>query len=380
MKTRLGLKGIANVFYMLGTGLLITGMILTFMVQPVSAVAGAGDYQLNLSHIACVDGQVEIHFVLLNVPDGITPGTLTYTYGTIQPGAHTGNVWHYTAYVASGYYDVTSASVVVDGVTVYLHNPDAYAGTYDCGPAATATSTLVPTQTFAPTATATATATFIPTETFRPTETILPTLTFTPTATLLPTETATTPVPPTATLTATATLEGTESPTPTSVSFYDLTFAFVCSLQGTTWHVTNPNMFDVTFSYSVNGGSVTDFTAPAGAMDLIFASAAPTTGQLNVSYVLNGVSKELSVVKTTACEINQPTPTPKPSQQSTLVPTLSAPRVLSTASVLIPVTGTDLMASSKASSGSSQSTLFELGAGFLGIGMIFQGASKRKNK
>jgi hypothetical protein len=70
--------------------------------------------------------------VLLNVPDGITPGTLTYTYGTIAPGANTGNVWHYTAHVADGYYDVTSASVDVDGVTVSLHNPSDYAGTYNC--------------------------------------------------------------------------------------------------------------------------------------------------------------------------------------------------------------------------------------------------------
>lgn len=92
------------------------------------------DYQLNLSHVMCVDGQVEIHFVLLNVPDGITPGTLTYTYGTIVPGNHTGNVWHYTDYKPGGYYDIQSASVVVDGATVNLHNPGAYAGTYQCSP------------------------------------------------------------------------------------------------------------------------------------------------------------------------------------------------------------------------------------------------------
>jgi hypothetical protein len=92
------------------------------------------DYQLNLSHIECVDGQVEVHFVLLNVPDGITPGTLTYTYGAISPGAHTGNVWHYTDHLGDGIYNITSASVVVDGVTVNLHNPGAYAGSYQCSP------------------------------------------------------------------------------------------------------------------------------------------------------------------------------------------------------------------------------------------------------
>jgi hypothetical protein len=95
------------------------------------------DYQLNLSHIECVEegegeNLVEVHFVLLNVPDGITPDTLTYTYGTIEPGAHTGNVWHYTDYLPDGYYNIASASVEVNGVTVSLHNPGDYAGNYDC--------------------------------------------------------------------------------------------------------------------------------------------------------------------------------------------------------------------------------------------------------
>ncbi|MGA2504805.1 MAG: hypothetical protein ABSG01_12005 [Anaerolineales bacterium] len=91
------------------------------------------DYQLNLSHIQCVNGQVEIHFVLQNVPDGVTPGTLSYTYGSIDPTNHTGNVWHYYDYKPDGYYNVTSASVVVNGTTVSLHNPGDYADTYNCG-------------------------------------------------------------------------------------------------------------------------------------------------------------------------------------------------------------------------------------------------------
>jgi hypothetical protein len=90
--------------------------------------------KLNLSHIECVDGAVEIHFVLLFVPDGVTPGTLTYTYGTIEPGANTGNVWHFTASgLADGFYAVTSASVTLsNGAVVGLHNPGDYAGEYDC--------------------------------------------------------------------------------------------------------------------------------------------------------------------------------------------------------------------------------------------------------
>jgi len=103
----------------------------TFVFDDVNCVP---DYQLNLSHIECVAEGVEVHFVLLNVPDGITPGTLTYTYGTIEPGEHTGNVWHYTAILPDGSYDIGEATVVVDGYTVQLHNPHEYAGDYNCLP------------------------------------------------------------------------------------------------------------------------------------------------------------------------------------------------------------------------------------------------------
>src|SRR5690242_6735819 len=119
----------------------------------------APNYTLNLSHIACADGRVEIHFVLLNVPAGITPGRLTYTYGSINAGKHTGNVWHYTDTRNDGYYNVTSASVQVSGVTVNLHNPGAYSGNYSCAP------TKTPTRTPASSATRTPTKTFTPTKT-----------------------------------------------------------------------------------------------------------------------------------------------------------------------------------------------------------------------
>jgi len=102
------------------------------------------DYQLNLSHIECVQqgvggNYVEVHFVLLDVPDDITPGAFVdFTDGVnlwqAPRGAHTGNVWHYTAYLPDGYYNITAASVDVDGYTVYLHNPGDYAGNYFCTP------------------------------------------------------------------------------------------------------------------------------------------------------------------------------------------------------------------------------------------------------
>lgn len=163
-------------------------------------------YKLNISDIGCVDegvggNYVKVHFVLLGVPDGVTPGSLTYTYGTISVGKHSGNVWHYTDYLPDGYYDITSASVDVNGVTVTLHNTHAYKGEYDCSPntpTPTNTDTATPTDTLTPTFTATATDTATPTETNTPTET--------PTGTLQPTDTPT--------ITQTPTDTPTPSPTP----------------------------------------------------------------------------------------------------------------------------------------------------------------------
>ncbi len=150
------------------------------------------NYRLNLSHIECIPnedgGRVEVHFVLLNVPSGITPGDLTYTLSdgrsfTVERGKRTGNVWHYFHYQPDGYYDVVSATVEVNGVLVTLHNPSEYAGNYLCSP------TKTPTVTRTPTNTATATRT--------------------------PTNTATnTPVPPTATRTPTRTATRTPTNTP----------------------------------------------------------------------------------------------------------------------------------------------------------------------
>lgn len=117
----------------------LTVFVMILMIFVAGFACPPPEYQLNLSHIECVEepvggNYVEVHFVLLNVPDGITPGTLTYDYGSIAPGAHTGNVWHYTDYLPDGYYDIQNASVLVDGVSVYLHNPGDYAGQYDCSP------------------------------------------------------------------------------------------------------------------------------------------------------------------------------------------------------------------------------------------------------
>ena len=111
---------------------------------------GASAYQLNLSHIECVEGgKVEVHFVLLHVPDGKVPGLLSWSNnGVPQPpvgnSGRTGNVWHFHILVDPGTFNVTSASVTVDGVVVTLHNPGAYAGEYLCTPNVCATELTIP--------------------------------------------------------------------------------------------------------------------------------------------------------------------------------------------------------------------------------------------
>uniref|UniRef100_A0A831YZ29 LPXTG cell wall anchor domain-containing protein n=1 Tax=candidate division WWE3 bacterium TaxID=2053526 RepID=A0A831YZ29_UNCKA len=170
------------------------------------------NYQLNLSHVGCTGSLVEVHFVLLNVSDGITPGTLMYTYGTIEPGNHTGNVWHYFDWLPNGYYNITEASVEVNGETVSsLHNPGEYAGDYQCAPTPTNTPvtptatpkdpTATPTEGLTPTETPETPTTTPVTLTATPV-TVTPTaIPVTPTSTATPkTPTATnTPVTPTAT-------------------------------------------------------------------------------------------------------------------------------------------------------------------------------------
>lgn len=109
---------------------------------------GPEPVQLSLVFVGCVDSQVGIHFVLLNVPDGMTPGNLDFTYGAGIPPQNLGGIWHYWAYLDSGTYDITEASVAVNGQVVALSNASAFAGDYDCmaTPEPTQEPTLEPTQ------------------------------------------------------------------------------------------------------------------------------------------------------------------------------------------------------------------------------------------
>jgi len=101
---------------------------------------GTAAYQLNLSHIECVEGgKVEVHFVLLHVPNPKVPSQLSwYNNGVLQPlvttSGKTGNVWHFSVLTNPGAFNVTAASVIVDGVVVSVHNAGAYTGLYNCTP------------------------------------------------------------------------------------------------------------------------------------------------------------------------------------------------------------------------------------------------------
>src|SRR5829696_3693329 len=78
------------------------------------AAAAKAEAQLNLSHIACEDGKVTAHFVLLGAGDA-DPGTLTGTSNqgafSTEPYKHSGNVWHYNVILADGNVSILTASV-----------------------------------------------------------------------------------------------------------------------------------------------------------------------------------------------------------------------------------------------------------------------------
>jgi hypothetical protein len=230
-----GFFKLANrVLYFASAIFLIVGLILTVAVKPAQACA----YTLNLSHIQCTANKIEVHFVLLDVPDGITPGNVTFKVNvnsttifnpSIAPSSHTGNVWHYYWYGnINGKYNVTEASVLVNGETVTLHNPGDYQDVdQNCVTTITPTNTEVPTHTPTRTSVPTLTPTNTEIPTFTPTNTEVPTLTPTNTEipTLTPTNTEIPTLTPTNTEVPTLTPTNTEVPTltPTNTEVPTLT-------------------------------------------------------------------------------------------------------------------------------------------------------------
>ena len=107
--------------------------------------------QLNLSHIECVNPQangnaVEVHFRLIGLDASVPVGDFVDflsngVWYQAPKGNYTGNGWHYTVWLPDGNYDIEAATVLVDGVPISLHNPNEYAGDYNCLPDASVTVT-----------------------------------------------------------------------------------------------------------------------------------------------------------------------------------------------------------------------------------------------
>ena len=155
--------------------LLFVALALALLIPTAVAFAGhTTTPKLNLSHVACVDGEVEIHFVLLDYSG--TPGSTLFfgnlPFGSAPRGAHNGNVWHYTVHYASPLY-VNLSWATVSGVWAGSSIND-YNGWYRCGqeePTATPTNTATPTPTDTGTPTPTDQPTATPTSTDEPTAT-----------------------------------------------------------------------------------------------------------------------------------------------------------------------------------------------------------------
>ena len=121
-----------------GVGLMLLAIFL-LIVPP--AYAGPQPL-LNLSHIACAADKVEVHFVVVNLPDGVTPLALTF-FGSWPGGTGSGiipaptqisgPVYHYSFFGQDGFYEITGASLALsDGSSLSLHNPGEFTGTYQC--------------------------------------------------------------------------------------------------------------------------------------------------------------------------------------------------------------------------------------------------------
>ena len=114
-------------------------MLITFAIVFTTVPALACEpMQLNISHVACVDSatsKVEVHFVNVHTPEGAVIGNVAYT--VIVPGGETlnrtasfgkltGKTAHFDDFLTgygNGIYSILEGSVVINGITVELHNP-----------------------------------------------------------------------------------------------------------------------------------------------------------------------------------------------------------------------------------------------------------------
>jgi hypothetical protein len=238
---------LTRIFYVLGVSCLLSGMLLSLINVPVQAVNGE-TAKKKTATLAAAGVTVACEYT--NTPTSTrrpsrTPTGTGTAENTQTPTETVTSSLSPTATYTKTPTDIPSETPTqLDSQTPTPTNQD------------TATDTLTPTFTEPPTETQT------PTHTQPPTETHTATDTLTPTRTQPPTETYTA----TQTLTSTATEPGTatETPTPTltftstSTRVPNLGLSFECGFHGAdhyTWLVTNPNDFDVDFTWKVSGKS-----------------------------------------------------------------------------------------------------------------------------
>lgn len=114
--------------------------------------------QLNISHVSCVDSatsKVEVHFVNVYTPEGAVIGNVTYEVKvpsgetlirTAPFDKLTGKTAHFVDFLVGygdGTYDILGGSVVINGITVELHNPGPHEVRH-CEPPPTPTPTATP--------------------------------------------------------------------------------------------------------------------------------------------------------------------------------------------------------------------------------------------
>jgi hypothetical protein len=319
-----------------------------------TSTATSVPYQLDLSYIMCVDSRVEVHFILLNVPDGITPGTLTYTSNgntySVSAGNQTGNDWHYTDHPVGGNHDITSASVIVNGATVLLQNPGDFAGSFNCAPAILPTSTVTSISTPANTVTQnpaqTATGTPMVTTTGNPTQT----------GTGNPTRTATSGNTPGSAMTHTLTNTPGSNVGPTttpSLANIITNTPSIANIAGSTPIPANTTTRTPTSTNTVQIQQAVQASGTAGSMLLAPSIISPTP---TVDDPGSGAASLLQ------------------QQEFTPTATASALALAQAPAALIPVTGADLgMEQNQKQLMVSRIHQVQTGLNFLGLGLILMG-------
>jgi hypothetical protein len=160
-------------------------------------------------------------------------------------------------------------------------------------------------------------------------------------------------------------------------AFITLSLSSICApdpVSNNAWVINNANVGDVNFEYSGSGGVSGVGTVGAGSSLTIYTARSSNSDTL--SLYSGGILQD-SAAAAKGCIVGNPPPpvveipvTPPPVTLN--IPVTGAPEP----TIIIPVTGIDLGSSTRGLPGALLSYSF----GFLGIGMVLTGVSRRKDK